>query len=389
MDPTLRSLLQGTSRSFYLSLRLLPPATAPQIGLAYLIARATDTIADTEAVAPALRAALLRALAAELGRERALGAPQDEQPGAVLDRLLGGTPAAAFAATRAMSPAAPSAAELALLRRLPALLATYQALAPADRRRTGRCLRTIISGQLLDLERFAGARAEAPVALPDRAALEDYCWRVAGVVGAYWTEMHCAHLPALRGTGPRGQGAAEPARLRRLGIRYGKALQLLNVLRDLPRDLARGRCYLPADGLAALGLAPRELRAPELAPRLRPLYDELLQQTLAGLAAGARYLLLLPPGQLRLRLATALPLWIGLETLRRLRASPAILDPRRVIKVPRRQLYRLLAAGALRLPSGRASAAFCRRLLRRAALPAPAPGLRPVAPAGEAGASRA
>src|SRR3984957_13920048 len=43
-------LLRATSRSFYLTLRVLPRAIRSQIGLAYLLARTADTIADTEIV---------------------------------------------------------------------------------------------------------------------------------------------------------------------------------------------------------------------------------------------------------------------------------------------------------------------------------------------------
>src|SRR5690349_2080954 len=46
----LTSLLRDVSRSFYLTLRILPASIRPQIGLAYLLARTTDTIADTELV---------------------------------------------------------------------------------------------------------------------------------------------------------------------------------------------------------------------------------------------------------------------------------------------------------------------------------------------------
>ena len=48
MSGPLNELLRATSRSFYLTLRVLPGAIRPQIGLAYLLARTTDTIADTE-----------------------------------------------------------------------------------------------------------------------------------------------------------------------------------------------------------------------------------------------------------------------------------------------------------------------------------------------------
>src|SRR5258706_7938369 len=46
----LTTLLKQVSRSFYLTLRVLPRAIRTQIGVAYLLARATDTIADTEII---------------------------------------------------------------------------------------------------------------------------------------------------------------------------------------------------------------------------------------------------------------------------------------------------------------------------------------------------
>src|SRR5262245_47602060 len=46
----LTSILRDVSRSFYLTMRILPSAIRPQISLAYLMARTTDTIADTEII---------------------------------------------------------------------------------------------------------------------------------------------------------------------------------------------------------------------------------------------------------------------------------------------------------------------------------------------------
>ena len=51
-DELLGPVLREVSRAFYLSLRVLPPAVRPQISLAYLLARITDTIADTDLVPP-------------------------------------------------------------------------------------------------------------------------------------------------------------------------------------------------------------------------------------------------------------------------------------------------------------------------------------------------
>ena len=44
-----------------------------------------------------------------------------------------------------------------------------------------------------------------------------------------------------------------------IGVRFGKALQLTNVLRDVPKDLRIGRCYLPLDELTAAGVKPEDV----------------------------------------------------------------------------------------------------------------------------------
>src|SRR6266571_987532 len=64
----LTDLLKQVSRSFYLTMRVLPDAIRPQISVAYLLARATDTVADTQIVPLTERLQALQAL-----RERILG----------------------------------------------------------------------------------------------------------------------------------------------------------------------------------------------------------------------------------------------------------------------------------------------------------------------------
>src|SRR5438552_1481617 len=50
-DDLLRDLLRQVSRSFYLSLAILPRPLREPVGLAYLLARAADTVADTRLIA--------------------------------------------------------------------------------------------------------------------------------------------------------------------------------------------------------------------------------------------------------------------------------------------------------------------------------------------------
>lgn len=306
--PLLTDLLKQVSRSFYQSLWLLPRAVRPQISLAYLLARATDTIADTEILPVEERLAAL-------GRLRA--------------RIAGGSGGRLEFAALAARQGTP--AERALLERIEEALALLDGCAAEDRRLIRAVLETITSGQELDLRRFSGASAKQIVALPTDAELDDYTYRVAGCVGEFWTAMCRAHVfGAPVPDAPDGESFDE------LAVRFGKGLQLVNILRDLPRDLRQGRCYLPEERLRAAGLAPEDLLQRETMDRFRRLYDSYLDLAREHLEAGWRYTNLIPRSP-RVRLACALPILIGARTLALLRTGNA-LDADQRIKVPRAEV---------------------------------------------------
>ena len=323
--PLLTELLQAVSRSFYLTLRVLPAQVRPQIGLAYLLARITDTIADTELVPVSRRLAALndfrRVIASHTPTDPLsfsdLAAAQPEQPG-------GGTNA-----------------ERVLLERACEAVACLRTLASEDQRLVRDVLATITSGQELDLQRFAQAKSEQIVALATDAELDDYTYRVAGCVGEFWTKMCCAHLFA--------RGRFDDAALLRDGIRFGKGLQLVNILRDLPRDLKQGRCYLPTERLNRVGLRPEDLLNASAVQQFRPIYDELLDVAEAHLAAGWNYTNALPWSAARIRLACAWPILIGVKTLAQLRRENP-LDATRRVKVSRAEVRSIMAASLLKYP---------------------------------------
>ncbi len=317
-EELLGDLLKEVSRSFYLTLRVLPAKVRSPIGLAYLLARTTDTIADTELVALEQRLEALRQL-----RERIQGrsdAPLDF--GALAQRQA-------------------ARAEGILLEKCEASLALLRCLPPADGLLLREVLDTITSGQELDLRRFAGASAGSLVALRTDAELEDYTYRVAGCVGEFWTKMCRAHLF------PRAR--VDDAFLLANGVRFGKGLQLVNILRDLAGDLRQGRCYLPADRLAAAGLKPADLLQSANEPRLRPLYHSYLDRAEAHLLAGWAYTKTLPRRCVRVRLGCSWPILIGWETLKLLRAGNP-LDPLQRIKVNRRQVRWFMLRSVLLYP---------------------------------------
>ncbi len=314
----LTSLLRDVSRSFYLTLRVLPGSSRAPIGRAYRLARTTDPVAATGLVPVEGRLAALKEL-----RDRIEGRT---------DRLINFGELAQHQG---------SPAERVLLEKAELSLALLRRLSPADQQLVRGVLEIICTGQELDLRRFGSASAGQVVALKTEAELDDYTYRVAGCVGEFWTKMCRAHLfPQL---------PLDEAGLLANGIRFGKGLQLVNVLRDLPADLRQGRCYLPSEQLAKEELVPTDLLDSKNEPRLRPVYDPWLGRAEAHLAAGWLYTNTLPRRCVRVRLACAWPLLIGRQTLGLLR-SGGVLDAQKRCKVPRAQVRRILCRSVLYYP---------------------------------------
>ncbi len=305
------AVLRSVSRSFYLSLRVLPKPLRDPLSLAYLLARATDTIADTPEPPVDVRKRGLVDLAAAIQGET--------ETGPVI-RL-----AASFA------PLQTNESERNLIRQLPALLEWLEHLLPGDQAEVRSVLEKINRGQALDLERFGGAGGTR--ALATAAELDEYTYLVAGCVGEFWTRVCFVHVA--------GFCDRPEAEMLDLGATYGRGLQLINILRDAGDDLRHGRCYFPADELDSLGLAPEEIAAEPV--RAQPIIEKWRRKAENAIEAGIDY-----AGAIRnrrIRFATALPALIGGRTLALLRdAGPEALA--RKIKVSRAEV-RKMAAGAL------------------------------------------
>ncbi len=272
-----KEILRHTSRTFFLTLRLLPQSVRPDATLGYMLARATDTLADTSAAEPALRLELLRSARASLG--------QIEIPGFVPDEWT----------VHQRDPA-----EARLLGRLPALWRRMHGLEASARARLELLMGKILEGQIFDLERF-GPEA-SPVSDEE---IERYTYLVAGSVGEFWTQLCEERIPGFA-------DLPADAMLAR-GRRYGQGLQLVNILRDRRMDAVLGRVYVRADD------------APRWTATAR-----------RWLAEGAHYCKALPSG--RLRYATLLPALLGWRTLSLVETGEeGLLAPR---KIPRAELRR-------------------------------------------------
>lgn len=288
ITPQEDELLKAVSRTFYLSMRLLPAEMRRAVSVAYLLARASDSVADTSTAAPEVRLAVLRDMA------HCLAGEADAEETERLFMRLGG----------AMAQAQKNPAEFRLLRFFGDCLSQLKALPETEKAPVRRVLGHILEGQMWDLTAFAETDTVA-----DDEATRRYTWQVAGCVGEFWTELGYAVL------GERFAPETRRAVLTRAAARYGQGLQLVNILRDREEDAACGRRYLCSDPAVWMDRAERYLQdGVDYSSRLRGF---------------------------RLRLASVLPAMLGLKTLKLLRRSGA-----GRVKISRACVYRTLLMAA-------------------------------------------
>ena len=310
-SPDQREILRRTSRSFALSMAALPRSMREPVEVAYLLARAADTIADTDLAPPSRRLKVLEVL-------RSAIAASDSGPVDLEVLEAGPAPVAADPVTRA---------EQALLGRIDVLLTRLGKLDSVDQEEVRQVLSRLLRTMEGELAWFFSGQ-ERPVAWPDAAALLAYTDGIAGCVGPFWVRLVHRHVHPF------------PARclpmLEAEARRYGRALQLVNILRDLPRDLQRGVCFLPLDELAAVGLQPGDLLRGEWLEPLAPVLDRYGRRARRGLIAGLALAARIPVRAWPVRIATALPAVLGLRTLEQLGDHPRRLDPTIRIRISRR-----------------------------------------------------
>lgn len=210
-DAELAGLLERTSRTFALTIPLLPAPLARQVGLAYLLFRVADTLED----------------ATLWPRDRRLAALE-----AFATWLEGAGDGAWIEAARATPPVAHDG-YLALLARAPAVRAATERLDDAPR----EAIRAGVLATARRMHGFVARQDEAgALELRDLDDLRAYCYAVAGIVGEMLTALFVLAEPDL---------AAVRGRLDAGAAAFGEALQLVNILKDAASDAREGRLYVP------------------------------------------------------------------------------------------------------------------------------------------------
>jgi farnesyl-diphosphate farnesyltransferase len=334
----LRDLLKQVSRLFYTTLVVVPADVRDQVSLAYLFARAADTIADTELIDRPRRLDLLGQLKAQFVSDQIAWTQVRE-------------------IQQAVGPIQQNSAERILLERLEDCFKLFQTFSTDDRRRIQRLMTTLTQGMEMDLSVFPGTSTDDLTALKTLDDLDRYTYYVAGCVGEFWTDLMCAHRTSLASWKVR--------EMSEVGVRFGKGLQLTNIVKDIAHDLQKGRCYVPAPLLAEAGLTARDLLDQKNRARFQPVLSKLVRMAVEHLDQGWLYTMSIPRSETRLRLSCMWPILSAGESLKLVMNSPDLLNPAVKVKIPRSKVYQIMALTTGTFSCGQVGTAYWGRLRKQ------------------------
>lgn len=279
MDSSHLHLLKSVSRTFALSLQFLPVKQKAFVGLCYLIARYGDTIADAGRLEPAARASLLAAWL------KALHSPSAE----------------AWLWKESVGSFSPEEAKLLLEGQ--GLLVAFHA---EDSRRKDIALE-LFEALFKGMQTLIAVRARATEDTPifvhrTKAELDWYCHSHAGVVGRFWNQIFDL-----------------PEHLEAFALSYGKALERINIIRDLEEDRKLGLLLLDQETLKEFKLETSRPWDEENWPLFM---DRFVTETRKFLFYGAQYVDSIPFSEFRLRFSSQMPLRLGYACLSHFRVNP-------------------------------------------------------------------
>ncbi|MBI2508917.1 MAG: squalene/phytoene synthase family protein [Betaproteobacteria bacterium] len=282
------AILPRVSRTFALTIPLLPRDLAVTVANAYLLCRIADTIEDE----PALGAAEKRHFSREF-----------------IDAVAGYKAGSRFAEELVplLSAATPQA-ERELVLNAPRIIGLTRRLPVTQRRAMERCVTIMATG-------MAAFQARSSVnGLRDQSQMDRYCYFVAGVVGEMLTELFCVHSPAV---------AENRAQLMKLAVSFGQGLQMTNILKDLWEDRRRGACWLPREIFSRRGIELSLLAPDRQPPGLGDAIDDLVATAHGHLRNALTYTLLIPPGEAGIRRFCFWAVAMALLTLRNIHRRAA------------------------------------------------------------------
>jgi farnesyl-diphosphate farnesyltransferase len=326
-----REILPLVSRTFALSIRVLPGTLGHAVLTAYLLCRIADTIEDEPELAATRKAELL-------------------------DELLRcfDEPAAADGFPKLVAQISGESAHVRLTQHTDLVFQHFRALPDTTQAHVRRWVAEMVTGMRTFVLRYpAGIRIQSV------EEYREYCYYVAGTVGYMLTDLWHEHSSTI--------GAGRYAVLRERCRAFAEGLQTVNILKDVARDAEHeNSIFIPEQLLREHGSSHAMILATDRTRQTGAALGALAQLAGQDLELAKAYLLLIPRRAMAIRLFCALPLLFACATLRALtHGAGAPGSARSGVKISRAEVKSLTVLGVLSLASNRLLARLADRARTR------------------------
>ncbi len=307
------TLLKNTARTLYLSAKFMPKDMGKLFSCAYLICRAADSIADTELVELNKRITLIH------------NYPKMVESG---DKELIEDFKQAIPQKKGLHED-----ERLLLENIDLCLDAFNKLNTAEKEMVMRSVNAVCKAMEWDLSYFPAAESGLIKATPNTTDTELYCEHMGGEPGIFWAKL------LLKGK--------DNPRFIELGKRIGMALQITNILRDMPNDIKIGRIYLPITDLIAKEIMPQDLLQKKTYKKLKPIVFKWIKWGAENINCAAEFMQMIPRWRFFDRATVAWPVIWSLDTFILLASSKNLLDKNKLQKIPKKKIYLTMLASPL------------------------------------------
>jgi farnesyl-diphosphate farnesyltransferase len=279
-------ILQGVSRTFALTIPVLPRPLSRVVSNAYLLCRIADTIEDDKYLPVDKKSEFSKCF---------------------INVVAGQEPAADFS-TRLyplLSQETP-VDERDLILHTSSVIRISHSFNKRQQAALQRCVSIMSDGMTRYQE------TDVRHGLADQVDMDQYCYYVAGVVGEMLTELFCDYSPAID---------KNRETLMQLSVSFGQGLQMTNILKDIWDDQDREMCWLPREIFREYG-ADLDRLAPDVNDRgFQQALGHMVGIARSHLEHALRYTLLIPAEETGIRRFCLWALGMAVLTLRRINAN--------------------------------------------------------------------
>lgn len=320
------NILPKVSRTFAPTIQRLPRPLFLQVTVAYLLCRVADTIEDSVILDIVQKQKLLDEYAHIL---------EKENPMSELNSFM-----------KKISSLPQEGPEYELVHNLPLILNVYDKFSKRVRSGISTWVIEMTSGMRKYVQ---SKKASSQNFLNTLKELDDYIYYVAGTVGNLLTALfsNYSHHITYNITNT----------LKKYSESFGKGLQLVNIIRDMPYDWKCNRSYIPNELLKRYDLTRQSIFDIHSLQRSKKMVDELIHISLSYLDAALNYIVAIPKAEIRIRWACLLPLFWALQTLRAIKKNSNKFFQKEKIKISRKMIREELYFAYVNV--------FSNRLIRR------------------------